>query len=165
MAKPIWTGDPGLSADQSFCCWPNCWTDIRSGQTRLPICWEHGQRVYREVAATYGSFQEMIHDGITERWAEQAASRALDPEPQGYVYFIQFQKQVKIGFSINPKVRLNALPHDRVIAVVEGTRQDEKRLHAAFKHIRTVGEWFLAESDLLEFAESLESVDYKNLRH
>lgn len=74
----------------------------------------------------------------------------------GFVYFLRFRDMVKIGYSDNPQSRTRAHPSDEVYGWLPGTLRDEKRCHAAFDHLRTTGEWFRAEADLMEFISGLE---------
>jgi hypothetical protein len=81
------------------------------------------------------------------------------PRSTGHVYFIQLGNRIKIGHSIDVRRRLTEVPHEQVLATVPGSPRDEARCHAAFKHLRTSGEWFRAEPDLLEFIADLPSVE------
>lgn len=150
MVKLVAVSDPGRRPESSMCAWPGCYLDIRGQEIRVPFCWQHARKIYIEVRDSIEA---------TRHFMMQQANKVIEAEQQrqGYVYFIQFQQQVKIGFSTQPQVRIASLPHDRVIAVIEGTMRDEKRCHAAFDHLRTVGEWFKAAPDLVKFAESLNS--------
>lgn len=137
MAKPIATGNPGHRADESFCAWPNCYTQTQG----FPICWDHALKVYAHVA-----------ESISPVFADR---KPVVTERTGHVYFIRFDAKVKIGFSIDPMTRIKAHPHQEVLAVIPGTRADEKRCHAAFAHLRDVGEWFHAEAELLDFIRAI----------
>jgi hypothetical protein len=75
----------------------------------------------------------------------------------GYVYFVQFSDRIKIGYTRNPDERMLAIPHDRVIAIISGTRADEKSLQSKFEHLHVTGEWFVASPELVEFAEKQKS--------
>lgn len=73
----------------------------------------------------------------------------------GYVYFLWVGGRVKIGFSERPLLRIDsmktALPvqFDRV-AIVKGTKKDERRLHKRFEVQHEKGEWFRATARLNE---------------
>jgi hypothetical protein len=86
------------------------------------------------------------------------AMQSVEPKPDprtGWVYFVRYRDRVKIGYSIQPKVRIQQHPVDEVLAIVPAEPIDEKRAHAAFAHLRENGEWFRAEDELLEYARSL----------
>ncbi len=56
----------------------------------------------------------------------------LDRPRVEVVYYIRWRDQIKIGTSINPRMRLAALPHDEVLAFERGGRSLEQRRHAQF---------------------------------
>jgi hypothetical protein len=66
----------------------------------------------------------------------------------GFIYFVRAGDLVKIGWTAgNPWDRLRNLQTSNgarleLLATVEGTRADERKLHAAFRALRTHGEWF-----------------------
>lgn len=83
----------------------------------------------------------------------------------GYVYFIRSEKThaIKIGYTAGRiENRLNALqtahPYKlEAIAVLRGSREYEKALHARFEKLRLEGEWFEPHPDLLAFISVLPS--------
>lgn len=127
-------------ADSFFCHWPTCDVLVID----YPLCWHHALKVYSYVQSSI----EPVHDAL------------LHPEPHkdarhGWVYFVRYRDRVKIGYSIQPKARIQQHPVDEVLAIVPGEPIDEKRAHAAFAHLRENGEWFRAEPELLDFARSI----------
>jgi len=78
------------------------------------------------------------------------------------IYFVQGQRSglIKIGYSTSIKARLRTLrtasPEPlEVLAIVEGTKDDERALHERFRFARSHGEWFHPRRRLLEHVESL----------
>jgi len=76
------------------------------------------------------------------------------------VYFIRSADKVKIGVSMNVPQRIKALrtmsgAEVELLAVAKGTQREEAQLHNRFAHLRTHGEWFRAEPELLDFVASL----------
>lgn len=74
------------------------------------------------------------------------------------IYFIQAEDggPIKIGTTARLTVRLNELCKEvgddlRVLAVIDGSYQEENKLHRRFVHLRRVGEWFEPGDDLLGF--------------
>ena len=66
------------------------------------------------------------------------------------VYYIRYRDQVKIGTSMNPRLRLATLPHDEVLAFERGGRALEQRRHAQFADHRFPGtEWFAVHDELI----------------
>ena len=74
----------------------------------------------------------------------------LDRPRVEVVYYIRWRDQIKIGTSINPRMRLAALPHDEVLAFERGGRSLEQRRHRQFADHRYAGtEWFSVHEALL----------------
>lgn len=68
---------------------------------------------------------------------------------KGYIYLIENKRAacVKIGYSHNPARRLQQLSTGsadplRLAAVIQGTYQEEQRLHAMFQIYHSKDEWF-----------------------
>lgn len=73
-----------------------------------------------------------------------------------FVYFIQFQNYLKIGYSTNPAERVSkmatAFPEvPLILSVIKGDRHLERYFHKKFKLYRTNREWFLIEGILRDF--------------
>ena len=80
----------------------------------------------------------------------------LDRPRVEVVYYIRWRDQIKIGTSINPRMRLAALPHDEVLAFERGGRSLEQRRHRQFADHRYAGtEWFSVHDALLEHVAEL----------
>ena len=65
----------------------------------------------------------------------------------GFVYFLRCGDFVKVGFSLKPNLRLNALrtatPHgSELMALLPGTPEQEKLAHRALQSVHHVREWF-----------------------
>lgn len=140
-----------------FCCTPGCKGDIAE-DAPVPLCGDHMRIAFAHVL--------MGAERMSAEVVETVAQEAPTPKRQrvgarrlttaeGYVYFIRFASRIKIGWSANPQVRLRHLPHDEVLAIVPGTLKNERQCHLAFAHLRVTGEWFQAESDLLDFIADL----------
>ena len=117
----------------------------------VAICGKHLRELY-----------EFASDMVTERWDSAVREyvsdlhgtfkppRAVRQPLTGWVYFIRFGDRIKVGFTTNPDRRLKDLPHEEVLGVMEGSRQDEAGWHALLADYRTVGEWFRAEPEVIE---------------
>lgn len=72
------------------------------------------------------------------------------------IYFVRSLDRIKIGVSVDiPRRvevlrRINAYPLE-LLMTMEGSYEEEQRLHLRFIHLRAHGEWFRAEPELLEF--------------
>lgn len=127
-----------------------CTQEIIEGAP-IPLCGKHIREVY-----------EFAQDLVTERWDGAVREYVADlqdrfkppqsvtkrPRP-GYVYFVRLGDRIKIGYSENVARRLTVIPHEEVLGVVPGTREDEQGWHQLLADYRTVGEWFRAEPDVL----------------
>ena len=76
------------------------------------------------------------------------------------IYFIQGSetKRIKIGYSVNPKARLQSLSASEpltLLKTIPGNAEEEKKLHKRFQHLRRHGEWFEADEELIQFIKSL----------
>lgn len=65
----------------------------------------------------------------------------------GFVYVIEGGGLFKIGYSAQPRQRLQSLQCSSpvpltLLGVVEGTREDEAQWHHRFRNQRSHGEWF-----------------------
>ena len=86
----------------------------------------------------------------------QRKGNTMYSEP--YIYFLQgeFTGLIKIGFSSNPKRRLEVLSAGssepiRFLAVTRGDQDLENLLHQRFRDARVHGEWFLPTLKLTRF--------------
>ncbi len=80
--------------------------------------------------------------------------------PPGWTYFVRVGASIKIGSATNFKKRLDALQtaHENpieVLAVVPASVADEFSVHQRFAALRTRGEWFRADRELLDFIENI----------
>jgi hypothetical protein len=67
----------------------------------------------------------------------------LAPPRIDVVYYLAYADRVKIGTTANPRQRLAAIRHDRLLAFERGDRAVERRRHAAFAAERWPRtEWF-----------------------
>ncbi len=78
------------------------------------------------------------------------------------IYFVTCAEKrlVKIGHSLDPVKRISALRTSsafplELASVIDGTKDDEARLHDQFAHLRLNGEWFELSGDLEEHIETL----------
>ena len=83
------------------------------------------------------------------------------------VYFIQAAENglIKIGYTDNIKKRMHALKTmspERLylMKVIKGAQKQETLLHRRFDHLRSHGEWFRPEQELLDYIIYLHSPEY-----
>lgn len=87
------------------------------------------------------------YHGVREPAPTPPAEEEQANAKSAFVYFVQVDENVKIGFSSSPFGRAadigrNGAVPPTMILVVRGTRKDEARLHQMFSEQRLQGEWF-----------------------
>lgn len=132
---------------ETVCAVGRCVTDVDPA-IGAPLCTYHAKLVFAKVAHIYGMVPP-------ERTKARPVQSILSPI--GTVYIAQHGDRIKIGFTRNLKERLRAVKVERVIASFPGRIEAERELHERFAHLRTVGEWFVADPELIAYAEALEA--------
>ncbi|WP_164233795.1 GIY-YIG nuclease family protein [Microbacterium hydrocarbonoxydans] len=64
------------------------------------------------------------------------------------VYYVRYDRRVKIGTSRRPRQRLASIRHDELLAFERGGRSLEQQRHRDFAALREGGEWFTLTGDL-----------------
>lgn len=87
------------------------------------------------------------------------------PLPPSFIYFLtadveDFPYPIKIGVATNFDRRMASYKTHtpwpvKVLALIKGTLNDEKKLHKRFDHLRMEGEWFERGSDLMDYIQSI----------
>lgn len=71
------------------------------------------------------------------------------PRPRvDVVYYLRYDRRVKIGTSARPRQRLARIHHDELLAFERGDRTLEQQRHREFAEWREGGEWFTFSSAL-----------------
>jgi hypothetical protein len=103
----------------------------------------------------------LIRD-FADRQGRDQLEEPGSPKRPGKVYFIRAtgSGRIKIGYSQNPWARLDKLRTGsseplELVCTLNGTVQDEHRLHERFKALKVNREWFNPGSDLLSFITTL----------
>ena len=66
----------------------------------------------------------------------------LPPPQVDVVYYLRFDRRVKIGTSRRPRQRLSRILHHELLAFERGGREIEQSRHREFASEREGGEWF-----------------------
>ncbi|MFJ4252942.1 GIY-YIG nuclease family protein [Microbacterium sp. NPDC090003] len=65
------------------------------------------------------------------------------PRPRvDVVYYLRYDRRVKIGTSMRPRQRLASIRHEELLAFERGGRALEQQRHREFAELREGGEWF-----------------------
>ncbi|MCR2784404.1 MULTISPECIES: GIY-YIG nuclease family protein [unclassified Microbacterium] len=74
------------------------------------------------------------------------------------VYYLRYDRRVKIGTSARPRQRLAAIWHEELLAFEQGGRPLEQQRHREFAGIREGGEWFTLTDELATHIAALRAV-------
>lgn len=74
------------------------------------------------------------------------------------VYYIRYDRRVKIGTSRRPRQRLSSIRHEELLAFERGGRAVEQARHQEFAAIREGGEWFTLTAVLGAHIATLQTV-------
>lgn len=72
----------------------------------------------------------------------------LPPPVIEVVYYIRYDRRIKIGTSRRPRQRLTSIRHEELLAFERGGREVEQARHREFADIREGGEWFTLTPEL-----------------
>ncbi len=75
------------------------------------------------------------------------------------VYYLRYDRRVKIGTSRRPRQRLSNIRHDELLAFEPGGRAVEQARHRQFADIREGGEWFTLTRQLDAHIAALRATD------
>lgn len=115
------------------------------------VCDDHAVEVWTHVEA----FKDTPSSPIPR---DVVIPRApVDPNAGQWIYYLQLDDKIKIGWTANYSQRMKAYPpHAFVLAKHEGTRTDERDLHRTFKPSRAAGrEWYHQTSELMAHIQRL----------
>lgn len=73
------------------------------------------------------------------------------------VYYLRYDRRIKIGTSRQPRRRLASIRHDELLAFEPGGRSIEQARHREFAAIREGGEWFTQTPELTAHIAALQT--------
>ena len=143
----------------------------------LPLCEDHAWDVWADMNAHRGYLEESAaaenrrRDWIDERIAKDRAKlEAIDAgtyrTDPGIIYYVQVADTIKIGFTRDLNMRLQAYPPmARLLATHPGTFQLEAEMHRKFsRHLAGRKEWFMANEELTAHLEQVRSTFKQDAR-
>lgn len=144
-------GVPQFQVARGLCAHGSC-SEAALAECPVPLCGKHLREVYQFAQDLIADgWDTAVRDYVSDLHSKFSPPRKVLKHPRpGHVYFIRLGNMVKVGFSEVPMRRLKALPHEEVIGVVLGSRDDEHAWHVMLAEYRAVGEWFRAEPEVLE---------------
>jgi len=142
------------------CQWRKC---PKEGQQQtaidLPFCHEHRQIII-DIGTKVSAIKVVVEEQrIAERVARQVqlvsiveASAEPSQAKLGWLYFVQVDDLIKIGYTTNLYQRLCHYPPNAIVLATQpGTMKMEKALHGQFRFALAKGrEWFHVRPEILE---------------
>lgn len=130
------------------------------------------EELEREVLKAKGSAAEWRRLAHTKHGALASESYKPVPAKDSFVYFIQSGDYIKIGKADNPATRLKNMRRFggvlapkgvdfaelKIVGLERGGRERESELHKKFRRLRTDGEWFEANSKLVDYINGLPQI-------
>ncbi|MFJ4225172.1 GIY-YIG nuclease family protein [Microbacterium sp. NPDC089695] len=104
-----------------------------------------------------------VSDGLECAWCEWPFGAVPEADiPRAVVevvYYLRFDRRVKIGTSRRPRQRLASIRHEELLAFEAGGRDVEQARHRQFATIREGGEWFTLDAALEAHVATLRTTD------
>ena len=124
----------------------------------VDLCKRHATEFARSLASQLLAVEDENLDEelaqTLQSWEEKLpADRTARNAP--CVYYMRFGDRVKIGTTTNLLLRLEAIPHDELLATEPGSMALEKQRHKQFKLLQVNGEWFRHTGALAEHIAGL----------
>jgi hypothetical protein len=120
----------------------------------FPVCGHHLREAYEFAAdMVTDNWDGAVRDYVSGLHDTFKPPTAVKQPRAGWVYFIRFGDRVKVGYTTVPKRRMTQLPHEQIIGMVHGTRDDEAAWHKLLADYHVVGEWFRATPEVIAVLE------------
>lgn len=147
----------------NFCTWRDCQYSPAPELQGLPICIHHARLVTQRVTKIDGEHATNAAAEIVEtrERIEADIDNGIrinrDLGVPGWIYYIQVDDTIKIGYAKNVANRMRAYPPSaKLLAVEPGTKKLEAARHGHFHYCLAHGrEWFRIEGDLTTWIEEL----------
>lgn len=154
--RPRWQ-PPIPSREMTRCAWTKC---PKLTYKEAPLCWSHLEVAAKLWEANRDKPQDRmpINPPVTVNYSATVDSEPEPTtEPAGTVYFVRSGGYIKIGWTSDLAKRMRAYPPDTtLLAVMPGTRKDERATHRRFAHLLTHGrEWFPLAPQILEHIDQV----------
>lgn len=148
--------------DKNVCHWTGCTTQVWALVPHSRLCFHHTDEVvravdhYREDNPIHLRRAHQLYEQMVVKAESELAAGERTSIPQaltnGWVYLVQVDDLIKIGYSSQPLKRLRSYPPNAVVlAVYPGTTSMEKALHGQFRFALAKGrEWFHDRPEIRE---------------
>jgi hypothetical protein len=108
----------------------------------VPVCRRHAIEIWKQVQLTLPP-AETAHQHEVRLQADEARRAGVRQE-QGWIYFLELDEKIKVGWTSNLEKRLRSYPpHARVVVSYPATRADERDMHRTLRTELVAGrEWY-----------------------
>ncbi len=121
---------------QSRCPIPGC--IFPQVEDVVPVCRMHAVEIWQQVQLTLPPSETSLQREA--RLLKEEARRAGVRQERGWIYFLELDEKIKVGWTSNLEKRLkNYPPHARIVIEYPATRADERDLHRTLKTERVAG--------------------------
>lgn len=91
----------------------------------VPVCRTHAVEIWKQVQLTLPPAETSIQREA--RQLAEEARRAGVRQEKGWIYFLELDDKIKVGWTSNLEKRLKSYPpHARMVVEYPGTRADEE---------------------------------------
>ena len=105
-------------------------------------------------------FEQKEKQKVKKKEEQKGKTEGKTKQSKGFVYYIQegMTGNIKIGYSTDPYQRLRQHQTSnsqslRMLLYVLGNEEYENELQTRFEHLKTTGEWFKSEDDIIKHIE------------
>lgn len=136
------------------CIWTDC-DKAHAPQLRVPLCFDHANKVATDVTR-YTTAEAQRQRAEAEATIDAGLRLTGGPVP-GWVYYIEIDGLIKIGYTTNIINRTRAYPPTaKLLAIEPGTKALERGRHSIFgQHLARGREWFNDHPDIRTWIDTL----------
>jgi hypothetical protein len=109
----------------------------------------------RHIEKAWAAYQVLMGANVPPK-QEDADRDVKSLDARGTVYVVRVQDMIKIGWTSDPKTRMQNLKADAILHYQPGTRRDEYRLQGqCMDHLIKGREWFDTSPAMIQFVKDL----------
>lgn len=149
---------------QSKCPIPGC---IFALDDEALVCWRHSLQIWEQVQRQHlesagSAVTTESADDRAARQAEERKRRTQSSLTPGWIYFLELDEKIKVGWTSDLEQRMKAYPpHAKFILKYPGTRADERDLHRTLRLSLVAGrEWYSRTPQVLNYIRDTQKALY-----
>lgn len=134
------------------------------------VCWQHSLQIWERVQTQH---LKSAGSAITTESADERAARQADERKRrtqtslspGWIYFLELDDKIKVGWTSNLENRLKSYPpHARMVVHYPATRADERDLHRTLRLSLVAGrEWYSRSPQVLDCMRDAQLAEHRRL--